>query len=181
MINTSRLLIRPFQEQDGQALFEYLSNPEIYRFELGEPISLEEAKEMAVERSQGTDFWAVILKSTQVLVGHLYFKQTEPKKFMTWELGYIFNPAYHHNGYAAESASALIHYGFAHFGIHRIVAHCNPENAASWKLLERIGMRGEGRFRKKAFFRTAEDGSPLWFDAFAYAILDEEIGTLKNL
>ena len=181
MINTSRLLIRPFQEQDGQALFDYLSNPKVYRFEPGEPVSLAQARDLAAERSQGTDFWAVILKSTQVLVGHLYFKQTEPKKFMTWELGYIFNPAYHHNGYAAESARALIQYGFAHFGIHRIVAYCNPENTASWKLLERIGMRREGCFKKKAFFRTAEDGSPLWFDAFAYAILKEEIQPLENL
>ena len=181
MINTSSLLIRPFQEQDGQALFAYLSNPSVYRFEPGEPVSLEQAKALAAERSQGTDFWAVILKSTQVLAGHLYFKQIEPERLMTWELGYIFNPAYHHNGYAAESASALIQYGFEHFGIHRIVAYCNPENTASWKLLERIGMRREGCFRKKAFFRTTEDGSPLWFDAFAYAILAEEMEALKNL
>jgi len=69
MINTSRLLIRHFQEQDSKSLFEYLSNPSVYRFELGEPISL--------ERAQGTNFWAVILKSTQVMVGHLYFTQTD--------------------------------------------------------------------------------------------------------
>ena len=181
MINTPRLLIRPFQEQDGQALYEYLSNPDVYRFEPGEPITLAQARDLAAERSRGTDFWAVILKSTQALVGHLYFKQIEPQKFMAWELGYIFNPSYHHNGYAAESASALIHYGFENFGIHRVVAYCNPENTASWELLERIGMRREGCFRKKAFFRTAEDGSPLWFDAFAYAILVDENQPLENL
>ena len=87
MINTSRLLIRHFQEQDSKSLFEYLSNPSIYRFEPGEPISLEKAKELALERVQGTNFWAVILKSTQVMVGHLYFTQTDPKEFLTWELG----------------------------------------------------------------------------------------------
>jgi ribosomal-protein-alanine N-acetyltransferase len=175
MINTSRLLIRQFQEQDYTSLFEYLSNPSIYRFEPGEPISLEKAKELASERAQGNDFWAVILKGDQKLVGHLYFKQLEPKEFQTWELGYIFNPAFHNRGYATESASGLVHYGFMQFGIHRVIAHCNPENAASWKVLEKIGMRREGYFRKNVFFRTAKDGSPLWVDSFEYAILKEDI------
>ena len=44
MINTSRLLIRQFQELDYSSLFEYLSNPSIYRFEPGEPISLKKQK-----------------------------------------------------------------------------------------------------------------------------------------
>jgi RimJ/RimL family protein N-acetyltransferase len=175
MISTSRLLIRPFQQQDDISLFEYLSNPIIYRFEPGEPISLERAKELAFERTQGTDFWAVILKSTQKMVGHLYFKQTEPDEFLTWELGYIFNPVFHNKGYATEAAEALIQYGFNHFGIHRVIAHCNPENVASWKVLEKIGMRREGHFRKNLFFRRGMDGSPLWVDSFEYAMLKEDI------
>ncbi len=177
MINTSRLLIRQFQEQDYNSLFDYLSNPTVYRFEPGEPISLEKAKELTLERSQGTDFWAVILKSEQKLVGHLYFKQTEPKEFLTWELGYIFNPAFHNKGYATESAYELVHYGFIHFGIHRLIAHCNPENVASWKVLEKIGMRREGFFRKNVFFRRNVDGSPVWVDSFEYAILKEDVKT----
>lgn len=175
MITTSRLLIRQFQAQDYISLFEYLSNPIIYRFEPGEPISLEKAKELSLERAQGNDFWAVILRSDQKMVGHLYFKQTEPKEFLTWELGYIFNPAFHNKGYATESAYELIHYGFKYFGIHRVIAYCNPENIASWKVLEKIGMRREGLFRKNVFFRTITDGSPLWVDSFEYAILKEDI------
>jgi RimJ/RimL family protein N-acetyltransferase len=50
---------------------------------------------------------------------------------------------------------------------------CNPENADSWRLLERLGMRREGFFRKKAFFRTDEAGNPLWHDAYEYAVLEE--------
>lgn len=175
MIQTSRLLIRSFQPEDYTALFEYLSNPVVYRFEPGQPISLEQAKELAKERAQGTDFWAVILKSTQEMAGHLYFKQIEPKAFLTWELGYIFNPAFHNQGYATESAAGLVHYGFEHFGIHRVVAHCHPENVASWRVLERIGMRREGTFRKNVFFRRGEDGSPLWEDSFEYAFLREDL------
>jgi ribosomal-protein-alanine N-acetyltransferase len=177
MINTSRLLIRRFQEYDYQSLFEYLSNPSIYRFEPGEPISLEKAKELTSERAQGNDFWAVILKGDQKMVGHLYFKQIQPKEFQTWELGYIFHPDFHNRGYATESASGLVHYGFKHFGIHRVIARCNPENVASWKVLEKIGMRKEGFFRKNVFFQTATDGSPLWVDSFEFAILKEDIKT----
>lgn len=175
MINTSRLVIRQFHEQDYTSLFEYLSNPIVYRFEPGEPISLEKAKELTLERARGIDFWAVVLKDDQKMVGHLFFKQTEPKEFLTWELGYIFNPVFHNKGYATESAYGLIHYGFTHLGIHRVIAHCNPENIASWKVLEKIGMKREGYFRKNVFFRTAPDGFPIWVDTYEYAILKEDI------
>ncbi len=157
------------------SLFEYLSNPTIYRYEPGEPITAEKAKELTFERSQGIDFLAVILKNTQQMVGHLYFKQTEPTEFLTWELGYIFNPVFHNKGYATEAAQALINYGFAHWGIHRAIAHCNPENIASWKVLEKIGMRREGCLRKNIFFKKTADGSPLWVDSFEYAILEEDM------
>ena len=175
MIITSRLLIRQFQEQDYRSLFEYLSNPIIYRFEPGEPISLEEARALTLERAQGTDFWAVVFKDNQKMVGHLYFKQIEPKEFLTWELGYIFNPAFQNKGYATESAYGLIQYGFEHLGIHRVIAHFNPENIASRRVLEKIGMKREGYFRKNVFFHTAPDGSPLWIDTYTYAILKEDI------
>jgi ribosomal-protein-alanine N-acetyltransferase len=175
MINTSRLLIRQFQEQDYISLFEYLSNPIIYRFEPGEPISLEQARALALERAQGTDFWAVVIKDNQTMVGHLFFKEIEPKEFLTWELGYIFNPKFQNKGYATESACGLIQYGFEHLGIHRVIAHCNPENIASWRVLEKIGMKQEGYFRKNIFFRTTSSGSPLWIDTYEYALLKADI------
>jgi [ribosomal protein S5]-alanine N-acetyltransferase len=175
MIHTSRLIIRPFKEQDYQSLFEYLSNPLIYRYEPGEPISMEEAKELAANRSQNNIFWAVNLKSTDELIGQLYFPQIEPNEFMTWELGFIFNPRFQNNGYATESASALVRYGFEHWGIHRVMANCNPENIASWRVLEKIGMGREGNLRKNIYFKTDDNGNPLWTDTFTYAILQDDI------
>jgi [ribosomal protein S5]-alanine N-acetyltransferase len=175
MIESPRLTLRPFQAEDYEALFDYLSNPAVYRFEPGEPISLEDARKLALKRAQSNEYWAVVLKSEQILVGHLYFAQTEPKDLLTWELGYIFNPAYHNQGYATESARALIEYGFEHFGIHRVFAHCNPENIASWRVLEKIGMRREGHFREYIYFRKGPDGKPLWTDTFEYAILKDDL------
>jgi RimJ/RimL family protein N-acetyltransferase len=46
-------------------------------------------------------------------------------------------------------------------GMHRVVAHCNPENPASWKLLEKIGFRREGPHRQDVFFRRNAAGAPL--------------------
>lgn len=175
MIVTPRLLIRPFMEEDAEQLHEYLCNPAIYRYEPGEPVSLEQARAIARERSQGRDFWAVGLVSTHCLAGHLYFKQIEPLELLTWELGYIFNPAYQRQGYATESAAALVHYGFEHWGMHRVVAHCNPDNIASWRVLEKIGMTREGHLRQNIFFRRDANDSPLWTDSFEYGLLHEDL------
>ncbi|HZW03262.1 MAG TPA: GNAT family N-acetyltransferase [Anaerolineaceae bacterium] len=175
MIETTRLVIRRFEAQDCEALYAYLSNPAVYRFEPGEPVSLEAARKMTLERAQGSDYWAVVLRPTGLLVGHLYFKQVAPAALLTWELGYIFNPQFQGQGYASESASALVRYAFEQMGVHRVVAHCNPENVASWRVMEKIGMRREGHLRKNIFFRRAADGSPLWVDTYAYGILREEV------
>lgn len=174
MISTPRLIVRPFRETDAGALHAYLCLPEIYRYEPGAPISLAEAREMAIQRSQGADFWAVTLKDTDPLVGHLYFAQNEPNEWLTWELGYIFHPAFQGQGYASEAAAALIRYGFAHWDIHRVVAHCNPENIASWRVMEKIGMRREGVFRQNIFFERDASGNPIWLDTFEYAILKDD-------
>ncbi|HEY5156479.1 MAG TPA: GNAT family N-acetyltransferase [Anaerolineales bacterium] len=175
MIETNRLFIRPFVSADFNDLYEYLSDPSIYVYEPGEPISLDEAKELVSQRSMGNIFWAVVLKRENKLIGHLYFEQLEPKERMTWELGYIFNPKYQRKGYASEASAALVEYGFAHYHAHRIMARCNPENPASWKLLEKIGFTREGHFRKNNFFRKDERGNPIWFDAYEYSMLETDI------
>lgn len=172
MIETSRLIIRNFAEADAEDLYAYLSIPDTYRFEPGEPISREEAQALAKERSQGESFFAVILKGENTMIGHLYFDKIEPAAFMTWELGYIFNPRYRNKGFCTEAAQALVDYGFRSLHAHRIVAHCNPLNYASWRVLDKIGMEREGHFRKKAFFRRDADNNPLWHDCYAYGIVE---------
>ena len=173
MIETERLIIRPFKETDARDLFEYLSLPQTYIYEPGEPITAEEAKKKAAERSKGNEFYAIVLKDKMKMIGHLSFIQIEPKKFLTWELGYIFNPDYHNQGYASEASKALIQYAFHKFKAHRVIAHCNQENIASWKLLEKIGMRREGHFIKNAYFRKDDKQNPVWVDSYGYAILNE--------
>lgn len=173
LLGTERLVVRNFREADGSALFSYLSLPETYLFEPGNPVTREEADRLARERSEGEDFFAVTLKGGE-MIGHLYFHRVEPSDFRGWELGYIFNPAYQGNGYCTEAARALVGYAFANLGTHRVSAYCDPRNEPSWRVLEKLGMRREGHFRKKAYFRKDSAGQPLWHDAWAYGILDED-------
>lgn len=179
-IPTPRLLIRSFTSQDAQDLFEYLSDPGIYDFEPGEPIDLKQAFSYAADMANNEHFWAVELKSEKKVIGQLYFCHQEPKHLLTWELGYIMSPHYQKQGYGSEAASALVKFGFEQLSIHRVVAHCNPDNVASWKLLEKIGFRREGLLRKNVYFRKDESGNPLWWDSFAYARLEEKYEMIKG-
>jgi RimJ/RimL family protein N-acetyltransferase len=173
MIETERLTIRRFCENDYADLYEYLSDPSIYTFEPGKPINIDEAKMLSLQRSKENDFLAVVLRFTGKMIGHLYFRQIEPAERLTWELGYIFNPKYHGNGYATESASALVKYAFSNLGTHRVMARCNPDNGASWKLLERIGFTREAHFKKFGFVHRDSNGNPIWNDVFEYSLIDD--------
>jgi [ribosomal protein S5]-alanine N-acetyltransferase len=172
---TERLLVRNFIESDSIDLFEYLSDPRTYKFEPGEPISKNKAIKLTVERSKSDLFLAVVRKDINKMIGHLYFNQIEPKDLLTYELGYIFNENYQHQGYASESALGLLKH-FKDKGIHRVFSECNPENISSWKLLERIGMRRESHRIKDNFFKKDDNNNPIWIDSYQYAILGEEIG-----
>jgi [ribosomal protein S5]-alanine N-acetyltransferase len=175
-IETLRLIVRGMLESDYLDLHEYLSDPETYAFEPGEPIGIEAARTLAKERSKAEDFLAVVLKETGKMVGHLSFMRAEPREFSTWELGYIFNKAYRRKGYASEAARAAVERAFREAGAHRVVAYCDPRNPASWRLLERIGMRREAHSKLNAFQRRNADGRPLWHDSYQYAMLAEDLG-----
>ena len=174
MFETKRLIIRRFTPDDAQDLFEYLADPETVKFEPYYTFSKSAAADEARRRAKDSSFWAVCLKDTHKMIGNLYFCQQQPTDFDTWELGYVFNPLFTKKGYATESALKILEYGFESCGAHRIVAHCDPENTASWHLLERLHMRREGHMLKTAFFKWNEEGIALWHDTYAYAMLSEE-------
>jgi RimJ/RimL family protein N-acetyltransferase len=170
-LTTDRLAIRRFRPADADDLFEYLSDPQIYRFEPGEPIDRVQAGQRARYMVAASDFWAIELVAAGKVIGQLYFKHLEPAEHLTCELGYILSPAYQRQGYGSEAAGALVQHALTADGMHRIVAHCNPENTASWKLLEKIGFRREGLLRQNVFFRRNTAGEPLWTDTYVYAVL----------
>ena len=172
-IKTKRLLIRNFTKDDYNDLYEYLSDKETYRFEPGEPITIEIAKILCNDRSKNNDFLAVQLRNK--IIGHIYFGQVKPKKLMTWETGFIFNRKYQGKGYATESLKAVIQYGFQNLNIHKIIAHCSPKNISSWKLLERVKMKREGKMRESIYFNNGENGNPIWLDTYEYGLLEKDL------
>ncbi len=174
-ISTPRLLVRAFRPEDSHDIYEYLSDERIYRFEPGRPLDEQQTQEQATRMAASPNFWAVELLAEHKVIGQLYFEHTEPLHLMTWELGYILSPHYQRQGYMSEAAAALVHDGFRSGQIHRVVAHCNPENTASWKLLEKIGLRREGWFRRDNFFHRDAVGQPLWIDTYVYARLADEV------
>jgi [ribosomal protein S5]-alanine N-acetyltransferase len=174
IMETERLIIRKFKNDDWKDLYEYLSQESVVKYEPYDVYSEAASKQEAVNRSKNDAFWAVCLKENNKLIGNVYFEQQEPKDFLTWEIGYVFNPLYYGKGYATEASKRILQYGFEQLGAHRIIARCNPENSASWKLLERLSLRQEGHFKKPAYFKKTIDGKAIWHDAYQYAIIEEE-------
>lgn len=173
-LETSRLFLRKFADHDWKDLYEYLSDESVVKFEPYDTYTEEMCKQEAVRRSQDDAFWAVCLKENHKVIGNVYFDQQIPKEFMTWEIGFVFNPEYGSQGYATEACLEVMRYAFEDLGAHRIIGLCDPENTASWRLLERLHMRREGYFQKPAFFERGQDGKPLWHDAYQYSILEDE-------
>ena len=176
-LTTERLIIRPFQEKDWKDLFEYLSDEEVVRFEPYGTLSAEQAMKEAADRAHDPSFHGVCLREDGKLVGNLYLHQGG---FGTYELGYVFNRSYQGRGYATESAEALMDHAFSSLGARRVIAMCNPLNASSWRLLERLHMRREGHLVQNVSFKTTESGDPIWADTFLYAILKPEWEALRS-
>ncbi|WP_010269149.1 GNAT family N-acetyltransferase [Paenibacillus senegalensis] len=166
-IKTSRLLVRNFQTGDWQALYEYTSDEQVMKF-LPEYVFTEQNAQHFVQKHSGDEArcFAVCLTDEQRLIGHISFH----KHFgdHTYEIGWVFHPAYCNKGYATEAAKAMLRHGFEQLQLHRIIATCQPENIASHRVMEKIGMRREGFF-KKCIPRGQE-----WWDEYCYAILREE-------
>ena len=177
---TSRLVLRRFQTTDATDLYAYLSDPQVYRFEPGAPLDRDQANHRAAELAASPCFWAVELRARGRVIGQIYLQQIEPAEYLTCELGYILSPAYQHQGYGSEAAAAVVRQAFTTGGMHRVIAHCNPENTASWRLLEKLGFRREGLQRQDVFFRRDAAGEPLWTDTCVYALLAAEVSRLPS-
>jgi RimJ/RimL family protein N-acetyltransferase len=84
------------------------------------------------------------------------------------EVGYIFHPDVHGRGYASEGARTLLAFAFEVMGLHRVYARCDARNAASARVMQRLGMRQEAHLREHAQFKGRWDEELIW------AVLDHE-------
>ncbi|MBN2504856.1 MAG: GNAT family N-acetyltransferase [Bacilli bacterium] len=170
-METQRLILRPFHILDLNDLYDYLSKPEVTRYEPYEPFTWETCKKEIKARSKSADYLAVYEKQFKKVIGNVYFHNRDN---LTWELGYIFNSDFWRKGYAFEAVSAFIEFAFYNLRIHRIIARCDTRNDASWRLLEKLGFRREGHEEKNIAFRKDSEGKALWQDTYQYARLLEE-------
>lgn len=171
MLKTERLVLRPFEEADAEGLHAYLGDEEVVRYEPYGAMTMEECRLEAARRASDEAFWAVCL-ADGTLIGNLYLSGAD--EFGTREIGYVFARACWHKGYATEAARRLMAYAFERLATRRIIALCDTHNAASFALMERLGMRREGEFKKNVGFKTDAHGNTIWTDSYQYAILKEE-------
>jgi RimJ/RimL family protein N-acetyltransferase len=170
-IKTARLTIRRFSADDWRDLYEYLSQEETVKYEPYGVYTEEAAKDEAIRRAEDGAFWACELNDSGKVIGNLYFAEQD---FGNWEIGYVFNQNFWYNGYASEAVKGMINLAFTEKNAHRITAMCNPLNLASWKLLERVGMRREGHLKSNVFFNKDTNGNPIWQDTYEYAVLIDD-------
>ncbi len=167
ILETERLILRRFREEDLQDLTEYLSDADTVRFEPYPPMSEAEVRRELTARIASEEMIAVELKASGKMIGNLYLGRRE---FEAFELGYVFNRKYWRQGYAKEACEAMIRRTFSD-GAHRVYAECDPCNEASRRLLERLGFRREAHYLQNVYFWMDEQGNPIWKDTLVYARL----------
>ena len=172
--DTGRLIIRHFTETDLPDLLAYQTHPDMQKYEAMEPKTEEQAAQF-LARQASPEAWAgagwlafaVYHPGDGKVIGEVgVFVEKEPKS--EGNVGWMLHPDYHGQGYAVEAAKVLIRYTFIERNLHRLTSGCDARNTASWKLMERLGMRREGHFRQSRLLRGE------WQDEYLYALLREE-------
>ncbi len=151
-LSTSRLAIRAFTLDDDAFIVELLNDPDWLRHIGDRGVrTLADARRylsdgpLAMQQREGFALWAVQRRGDGTLLGMCGLLRREGLDDV--DLGYAFLPVARGRGFAREAATAVLAHGFDDLGLHRIVAITNPDNAASARVLEAIGMRFERRLR----------------------------------
>jgi ribosomal-protein-alanine N-acetyltransferase len=172
-IVTERLVIRRYTHDDIPDVLGFVSQPSVARVtseripanEEGvreyidlqnsyQPFEEDKVFELAIERKEDGRVMG--------FVGLIYQGHRQG------EIGWVLGVEYRGQGYATEAARALMAYGFSSLGLHRICADTSTDNPASWRVMQRLGMRREGLLRDAVY----EEGK--WVDRYVYGILAAE-------
>ena len=152
MITTERLLIRAYVLADAPAMLRLINTREVAlnTLRIPYPYPEEEAERWIAnheERVQkGDHAFAVTLRETRELIGTVGLHRKAEND--SAEIGYWIGVPYWGKGYATEAAGAMLRYGFETFPLNRIFAMHFGRNAASGRVLQKIGMRHEGTLRQ---------------------------------
>ena len=170
IIETDRLVLRPFAERDAADLYAYLHAPVASCFLSLALADMQAAALEAARRSTDDTSIAVCLRSSGQPIGDLFALPEED----TFSVGWNFSPCFGGKGYAYEAAVALFSHLFAALSARRLYAYVEDTNLTSQKLCERLGMRREGLFEEFISFRNDDSGAPIYENTVQYAILRHE-------
>ena len=174
MIETRRLLLRPFGAEDLDIIYRLYSDAEIMRYMPPDRMDWDAAQAHLdrIVRNWQADpplsrELAVVRKDSGEKIG---------RARVLWEpehdavmIGWMLIQDEWGKGLASEMTRAMVDFCFSQLGVHRVYALCNPDNGASRRVLERCGLRLEARLREKCPYRRK--GEILWQDELVYAIL----------
>jgi RimJ/RimL family protein N-acetyltransferase len=173
-IATERLILREFQAGDWPAVLAYQSDPRYLRYYAWTGRSEQEVRAFVQifidqQRVQPRIKYqlAVTLRETRALIGNCGIRLNAADAH-EGNIGYELDPRHWGHGYATEAVQAIVRFGFVNLGLHRVWATCIADNVGSARVLEKVGMRLEGRLWDKERFKGR------WWDALLYAILEDE-------
>jgi RimJ/RimL family protein N-acetyltransferase len=171
---TERLTLRPAEQRDALPTFAFRSRPEVAQWLTNLPDDANAWETGFAERSDST----LIVEKDGVVVGDLYLNVQDPwsqaevreqAARTVAEIGYVLDPAYAGQGYATEAVREELRICFEEVGVRRVIAQCFADNVASWRLMERVGMRREQHTKQDSLHRNGE-----WLDGMMYALLRDE-------
>ncbi|MFI7703203.1 GNAT family N-acetyltransferase [Nonomuraea sp. NPDC049480] len=170
-LTTPRLLLREFRTSDHAAVHAFAGDPEVTRYTDWGPNSLHDTTTFLTEVARDARdlhrcriTLAVVEREHDMLIGSIELRTTSASH-QRGEMGYVVHHHWWGRGYASEAARALLRWGHHELGLHKISATCDPDNAASARVLTKIGMRREGHLREHLYVRGQ------WRDRLLYAAL----------
>ena len=181
MLETERLFLRPFTQDDAEDVFAYLKQPQVNCFSCMKLHSIEESKTEMLKRAENPElYFAIVLKENGKVIGEINASaetshpDAEHAVRDTFSPCWMLNPAYQGKGYAFEAAHAFFDYLFREKGARRIYAYTEDYNTSSQRLCQKLGMRHEGTFTEFVSFVNDADGMPVYENTMQYAILKKE-------
>ena len=148
LLETERLVLRRFTQDDAAHLFDLDSDPEVMRYLTGGTPTPRRVIENDIlpqflrydGRHPGFGFWAAIEQASGDFVGWFSFRPSDPADPRQAALGFRLCRAAWGKGYATEGARALIRLGFTELGVQRVIATTYQDNAASRRVMEKAGL-----------------------------------------
>jgi ribosomal-protein-alanine N-acetyltransferase len=149
VLSTARLRLRGLTLDDSSAVHAYAFDPDVARFTPWKPLSSELFARGLIDIIMQPQFlsWAITVPPENLAVG-MVFLQSFSRQHRKAEMAFNLAKSLWGQGLATEAAGAVLRFGFHELGLNRIEAMCMPQNAASGRVLGKLGMVCEGRMRK---------------------------------